>query len=75
MTLGNAKSEAPTRVCPDCGGESGLREILYGLPDGPPDSKLYRLGGCCVNEEGPNLTCVSCGWKGSTRVKWSGSDE
>jgi len=75
MSLENAKNVAKTRVCPDCGGQSGLREILYGLPDGPPDPKLFRLGGCCISEDDPNLTCVSCGWEGSTRVKWSSLDE
>jgi len=51
--------------CPSCGTNSSLREILYGLPYGPPDPKIYVLGGCCVEEGDPEVACGNCGWEGS----------
>ena len=75
MTQRDVENVAKTQVCPECGGKNGLREILYGLPDGPPDPKVYRLGGCCISDDDPELTCVSCGWQGSAGEKRSGSDE
>ena len=59
------KKDLKTKSCPECSGQKGLRRILYGLPDGPPDPSLFQLGGCCVSENDPDFTCISCGWEGS----------
>ena len=52
------------KYCPTCNSSSGLREIIYGLPDGPVDEEMYAIGGCCVSDNDPTLKCVDCGWKG-----------
>jgi hypothetical protein len=75
MTTSDPEHEIKTQVCPGCGHKNGLRQILYGLPDGPPDPRVYRLGGCCISEDDPELTCVNCGWQGSTGEEGSRSDE
>ncbi len=55
------------KSCPSCRSKSGVREILYGLPDGPIDEGKYALGGCCVTDDDPTLKCIECGWKGEFR--------
>ena len=50
--------------CPACKSKTGLREILYGLPDGPVDEKKYAIGGCCISDNDPTVKCIECGWKG-----------
>ena len=50
--------------CPKCGSESGLREIIYGLPIQPFDDELYESGGCCISENDPTRLCRECGWQG-----------
>ena len=52
------------KSCPTCNSSSGLREIIYGMPDGPVDEEMYAIGGCCVSDNVPTLKCVDCGWKG-----------
>lgn len=52
------------KSCPTCNSSSGLREIIYGMPNGPVDEEMYAIGGCCVSENDPTLKCVDCGWKG-----------
>ena len=52
------------KSCPDCHSANGLREILYGLPDGPVDEERYAIGGCCVSDDDPTLKCIECGWEG-----------
>ena len=52
------------KSCPTCNSSSGLREIIYGLPDGPVDEEMYAIGGCCVSDNDPTLKCVDCGWEG-----------
>ena len=52
------------KSCPRCSSQSGLRDILYGLPDGPVDEEKYSIGGCCVTDNDPTLKCIECGWKG-----------
>jgi hypothetical protein len=52
------------KSCPTCNSLSGLREIIYGMPDGPVDEEIYAIGGCCVSDNDPTLKCVDCGWKG-----------
>ena len=53
-----------TTSCPQCSSKSGLREIFYGLPDGPVDEKKYAIGGCCISDNDPTVKCIECGWKG-----------
>lgn len=48
--------------CPNCHSSQGIRFILYGLPDGPPDESKITLGGCCVEENAPSFKCIECGW-------------
>lgn len=67
----NVKTTLKSPLCPECGDQNGLRQILYGLPDGPPDPEMYRLGGCCVEEGDPEVACISCGWEGNTGEKRS----
>ena len=52
------------KSCPTCNSPDGLREIIYGLPDGPVDEETYSIGGCCISDNDPTLKCVECGWKG-----------
>lgn len=52
------------KSCPTCNSSSGLREIIYGMPDDPVDEEIYAIGGCCVSDNDPTLKCVDCGWKG-----------
>jgi hypothetical protein len=65
MPSESEKMDSKTKSCPECGRQKGLRRILYGLPDGPPDPSFYRLGGCCGDENDPEFTCIACGWEGS----------
>ena len=52
------------KSCPTCNSSSGLREIIYGMPDGPVDEEMYAIGGCCISDNDPTLKCIDCGWKG-----------
>ena len=52
------------KSCPACNSSNGLREIIYGMPDGPVDEEMYAIGGCCVSDNDPTLKCINCGWKG-----------
>lgn len=52
------------KSCPTCNSSNGLREIIYGMPDGPVDEDRFAIGGCCVSDNDPTLKCVDCGWKG-----------
>lgn len=49
-------------ICPNCGTNKDVREIFYGLPEGPMDESKYAIGGCCVSESEPTLRCITCGW-------------
>ena len=53
--------------CPKCDSETGLREILYGLPIEPVDKSKYVIGGCCISDNDPTLRCIDCGWEGEHR--------
>lgn len=53
-----------TKTCPECKSATYLREVVYGMPDGPLDDSKYVTGGCCVSEMDPLITCISCGWEG-----------
>ena len=52
------------KSCPTCNSSNGIREIIYGMPDGPVDEDRYAIGGCCVSDDDPTLKCIECGWKG-----------
>jgi len=52
------------KSCPSCNSSDGLREIIYGMPDGPINEDKFAIGGCCVSEDDPTLKCIECGWKG-----------
>lgn len=52
------------KSCPTCDSSTGLRQIIYGMPDGPVDEGRYAIGGCCVSDDDPTLKCIECGWKG-----------
>ena len=41
-----------------------MREIFYGLPDGPFDESELVSGGCCISDNDPTLRCIDCGWEG-----------
>jgi len=51
--------------CPECDSSEGMRSVLYGLPDGPPDESEVVLGGCCFEESDPEDVCIDCGWRGT----------
>jgi hypothetical protein len=53
-----------TKKCPSCGESAYLREVIYGLPDGPPNESKYVTGGCCISESDPMTICINCGWEG-----------
>ena len=53
-----------TKKCPSCGETSSLREVIYGMPDGPLDDSKYITGGCCLSDKDPMTGCVNCGWEG-----------
>jgi len=59
--------EDMTQTCPKCKGTSSLREVIYGMPDGPLDDSKYITGGCCLSEKDPMTTCIECGWEGDFR--------
>ena len=65
--------QAPTTDCPNCSSKTGLREIFYGLPDGPVDEKKYAVGGCCISDDDPTVKCIECGWKGEYGDNMSGT--
>ena len=52
------------KSCPTCNSSNGLREIIYGMPDGSVDEDRYAIGGCCVSDDDTTLKCIECGWKG-----------
>ncbi len=50
--------------CPACKQKTGV-EILYGMPSYEAFKMAERneiaLGGCCIDLEGPERKCTSCG--------------
>ena len=52
------------KLCPNCQTSNGLRQVIYGMPDGPMDESKYEVGGCCLSEKDPMSICVTCGWEG-----------
>ena len=59
-------------TCPKCQTNENVREILYGMPSGPPDESKYVLGGCGISNSDPSYTCTKCGWEGEfiNNVDW-----
>ena len=55
------------KTCPHCDDSAGIREIIYGMPDGPYDESKFVSGGCCISENDPTLRCIDCGWEGEYR--------
>ena len=51
--------------CPQCKSDGTVREIIWGMPDGPVDESKYLLGGCCISPDGidPTHECIECGWQ------------
>ena len=62
--LEQKQGDGPRITCPKCSSKAGLREIMYGLPDGPVDEQKYAIGGCCISDNDPTVKCMECGWKG-----------
>ena len=50
---GTVESLDMTKTCPSCGEATSLSEVIYGLPDGPPDEGKYVTAGCCTSERDP----------------------
>ena len=53
-----------SETCPYCKRQSGLREIIYGMPAEPLDEERFYVGGCCVSPLSPTWKCIECGWEG-----------
>ena len=48
------------KICPVCKSTEGVREFIYGMPDGEPDESRFIIGGCLDFENGPDYRCVTC---------------
>ena len=64
MSVAKSRITSMSESCPICDSETGLREILYGLPVEPVDESKYVIGGCLVSGHDPIWACVDCGWRG-----------
>jgi len=64
MSVAKSRITSMSESCPTCDSETGLREILYGLPAEPVDESKYVIGGCLVSGHDPTWACVDCGWRG-----------
>ena len=51
-------------TCPNCKTHKSMREVVYGLAEGPLDEDKFAIGGCCISESDPSLKCIECGWEG-----------
>ena len=51
-------------ICPSCRQKTGV-EILFGMPSHEAFAMAERgeivLGGCCIDLEGPERKCTTCG--------------
>lgn len=52
------------KICPECGKEEGVREIIWGMPDGKPDESKFYIGGCTSKDFSVKYKCIRCGWEG-----------
>ena len=59
--------------CPSCDSDSGIREILYGMPEFPVDETKYYVGGCTIIPNSPNWLCLECGWAGWSLNHYQGT--
>jgi hypothetical protein len=50
--------------CPKCNEMGKVKEILYGMPSEDYNQNKYVLGGCCVEENDPEIQCTECDWVG-----------
>jgi hypothetical protein len=75
VTSKDVRNVAKTQVCPESNGKNGPREILYGLPHGPPGPKVYQLGRSSMRDGDPELARRNCDWQGSAGEKRRTSDE
>lgn len=53
----------PTKRCPYCSSDTGIRTILCGMPSEEPDPAIHTIGGCCISDDMQKYECVQCGWK------------
>ena len=51
--------------CPSCLSDESVRTILWGMPSEEPDPSEFAVGGCCIEENMPEMKCIKCGWQGS----------
>ena len=56
-------------ICENCGSETGIRRILWGLPSSEPDFDEYVIGGCMPGENPASLRCIDCGWE-NDQPRW-----
>ena len=57
-------------ICSGCGTSGSIREIVYGMPGPDFEFDKYIVGGCCVNDNDPNIGCKKCGWEGFNEDKY-----
>jgi hypothetical protein len=50
--------------CPKCNAMGKVKEILYGMPSEDYNQDKYVLGGCCIEENDPEIQCTECDWVG-----------
>jgi len=58
------KTKKVKKICPECGQEEGVREILWGMPAGQPDESKFYIGGCVSEDFSVKYKCINCGWEG-----------
>jgi len=69
--MGDVKRWMLKAVCPQCGAEGRIREILLGMPMGDAFEAAQRveliLGGCMIDLNKPRRAhgCLDCGWEGA----------
>jgi hypothetical protein len=62
-----------------------VQTILWGLPSEEPNPHVFVMGGCCIEDDMPEMKCIKCGWQGSSleaektarlrRFIWTDEDE
>ncbi len=51
--------------CPKCNQMGKVKEILYGMPSEDYNQDKYVLGGCCIEDNDPEIQCIACEWVGT----------
>ncbi len=63
-------------ICPACKQKTGV-DILYGMPTDEAfelaGKNLLALGGCCIDLDGPERSCTSCGHEWRIKRRYGGS--